>query len=131
MNRAKYSFVLDVQSTEAQICLVSSVGDTSREMNIRLSDGGVPLPLVGNEKAVLFIEGPGGTINAACSLEKDGQDGYYILYIFTKETCAMEGLHKCQLWIYEEASEGAQDGPELWSPQFSMFVGPKKKRPGM
>jgi hypothetical protein len=127
MQKSRYSFVLDLQSTESQICLIAAEGDTNRELAISFSDGGVPFNLSGNETVVIFIEGPAGTHKAACTVENGGA-----YYKFDKYTCPIEGFHKCQLFIFEgkvdENYELLVEGDELWSPQFGLFVGPKKKR---
>ena len=128
MRASQYKITLDVQSTQSQVCLVAAVGDTQRELVIMFSDGGVPFELSGTETAVIFIEGPYSTHRANCKV-KDG--GVY--YKFDKFTCPEEGLHNCQLYIYEgelnEEGELKEGGEALWSPQFSMFVGPKNKLP--
>lgn len=114
MQRSRYSFVLDLQSTETQIYLVASQGDTNREFNITFSDGGVPFSLDESDKVEIHIEGAGRTFADPCKVEKGG-----VSYPFTEATCALEGLHKCQLDL--EGKSG-----NITSPSFALFVGPKK-----
>lgn len=129
MQRSRYSFVLDLQSTVAQICLVASLGDTSREFAITFSDGGIPFNLDGTETVEIYIKGLSGTHRSMCKLEKiDAEDDsadtkYFVHYVFTKETCAFEGMHNCQLNIYDALGN-------LWSPSFNLFVGPIKESEG-
>lgn len=129
MQRSRYSFVLDLQSTVAQICLVASLGDTSREFAITFSDGGIPFNLDGTEIVEIYIKGPSKTHRSMCKLEEiDAEDDSadtkrYVRYVFTKETCAFEGMHNCQLNIYDALGN-------LWSPSFNLFVGPIKESEG-
>lgn len=125
MQRSRYSFVLDLQSTETQICLVASQGDTRREIAITFSDGGVPFGLDGADTVEIYIDGAGGTLIESCDLVKidaknESDDAEYsVLYPFSAQTCANEGLHKCRLNILGKSGT-------LWSPPFSLFVAPKK-----
>lgn len=129
MQRSRYSFVLDLQSTVAQICLVASLGDTSREFAITFSDGGIPFNLDGTETVEIYIKGLSGTHRSMCDLVKiDAEDDsadtkYFVHYVFTKKTCAFEGMHNCQLNIYDALGN-------LWSPSFNLFVGPIKESEG-
>lgn len=125
MQRSRYSFVLDLQSTESQICLIAALGDTNREFAIRLTDGGAPFIIDDNIGAEIYIEGPGGTSNYPCGIAGDSaEENKFIRYLFDKYTCVHEGLHKCQLNIFDKTDVNAS----LWTPQFSLFVGPKKKQ---
>ena len=126
MQRSRYSFVLDLQSTESQICLIAAVGDTNREFAIRLTDGGESFTIDDNIGAEIYIEGPGGTRKFACDVDEDSSDekNKFIRYRFDKDTCVHEGLHKCQLNIFDKTKVD----DSLCTPQFSLFVGPKKKQ---
>ena len=125
MQRSRYSFVLDLQSTESQICLIAALGDTNRELAIRLTDGGAPFTIDDNIVAEIYIEGPGGTSSYPCVIAGDSaEENKFIRYLFDKTTCVYEGLHKCQLNIFDQADPDVS----LWTPQFSLFVGPKKKQ---
>jgi hypothetical protein len=127
MQRSKYSFVLDLQSTESQICLIATQGDTGRAFHIRLSDGGETAEIDSETTAKLFIESPLGTVlEEDCVIEKVNKDDekseYYVYYPFNQYTCKYEGMHKCQL---ELAS--TKEDFTISAAQFGLFVGAKKK----
>lgn len=125
MRASRYSFTLDVQSAQSQICLAAIQGDTYREFYINFSDGGDPFVLEENTTASLIIERPDGiSIEGLCDVV-DG--GAAVLYRFTKETCAVDGLHNCQLLLtVPDDDDDDSNNPQLHSPLFSMHVAKKK-----
>ena len=125
MRASRYNFTLDIQSAQSQICLAAVQGDTLRELYINFSDGGDPFVLDEGTTARLIIERPTGTtIDEGCAVV-DG--GAAVLYRFTSATCAVEGLHNCQLLlIVPDGDDDDTNNPQLHSPLFSMNVAKKK-----
>ena len=118
MRASKYMFTLDVQREQSQICLAAMQGDTNRMLCISFSDGGIPLVLDEGTTATIFIERPTGSIiESFCDVSEGGAN---VVYPFTETTCAVDGLHRCLLILYD--SEGRQ----LHSPWFTMHVAKKK-----
>lgn len=118
MRASQYKFTLDVQSTQSQICLAATQGDTNREFYISFSDGGVPLAIEGLQSATIIFERPDeDVVEDFCDVVNDGAN---VLYQFKAGTCEVAGLHSCYLLLLDA------NGKQLYSPLFSMNVAKKK-----
>lgn len=118
MRASQYKFTLDVQSTQSQVCLAATEGDTNREFFISFSDGGVPLTIEGLKSATIIFERPDGDlVEDTCVVLGDGAN---VLYQFKTGTCGVTGLNSCQLLLINA------EGKQLYSPLFSLNVAKKK-----
>lgn len=115
MNSSTYRFILDLHSTQSQISLPVTLGDTARVLEISLSDGGLPYIIEKGALAKLEIKRPTGTyLEEFCSIERNTT----IRYPFTQNqnTAAVAGVHDCSVTLYDE------EGNKIGSPRFSMVV---------
>ena len=126
MRASRYNFTLDLQTQESQVCLVATLEDTNRELNISFSDGGEPIELEGNESVMLYIDRPDGTTYESAEgtdfIEKDKNEHFYVKIPFKKEMFSTHGVYKFKLNIIEANDADAC----VWSPQFTMVVSEKK-----
>lgn len=125
MRASRYNITLDLQSVQSQVCLAAVQDDTFREIYMSFSDGGEPFVLEEGTAASLIIERPNGdTIEGLCDVVDSGTA---VLYHFTKETCAFDGLHSCQLILtIPDGDDDDNNNPQVHSPLFSMHVAKKK-----
>lgn len=115
MNSSNYRFMLDLHSTQSQISLPATRGDTARVWYISFSDGGAPYIIGDGILAKLEIKRPTGThLEAFCAIEKNTT----VKYDFSQDehTAAVEGVHDCAIILYD------RDGREIASPRFTMVV---------
>ena len=115
MNSSIYRFTLDLHSTQSQISLPVTKGDTARVFLIRLSDGGFPFTIGEGCLAMISIKRPTGThLEAYCSIES----GTTIKYDFEQNsnTAVVPGIHDCSVTITDI------EGREIASPRFTMVV---------
>ena len=121
MNSSKFRFVLDLHSTQSQISIPVTKGDTARVWYISLSDGGQPYIIEDGCLAKMEIKRPTGSfLEAFCPIENNTT----IVYDFsqdeiTKNTAAVDGVHDCSATIYDK------EGAKIASPRFCMIVSPK------
>ena len=115
MNSSTYRFNLDLHSTQSQISIPVTQGDTARELYISLSDGSVPYLIADGCLAVISIKRPTGThLEAFCLIENNTT----IKFDFEWEPCTadIEGVHDCSITLYDA------DGKKIGSPRFTMVV---------
>lgn len=115
MNSSNYRFMLDLHSTQSQISLPVTLGDTARTFLISFADGGLPYIIEDGCLAKLEIKRPTGTfIEAFCAIEKNTT----IKYAFeqNENTAAVEGVHDCSVILYDA------EGKQIGSPRFTMVV---------
>lgn len=115
MNSSNFRFVLDLHSTQSQVSIPVTLGDTARVWYISLSDGGLPYIIEDGCLAKLEIKRPTGTfLEAFCAIEKNTT----IKYAFeqNENTAVVEGVHDCSVVIYDA------EGKKIGSPRFSMVV---------
>lgn len=115
MNSSTYRFILDLHSTQSQISLPVTLGDTARVLEISLSDGGLPYIIETGALAKLEIKRPTGTyLEEFCPIERNTT----IRYPFTQNqnTAAVAGVHDCAIILYDA------EGNKIGSPRFSMVV---------
>ena len=115
MNSSIYRFILDLHSTQSQISLPVTLGDTARVFEISFSDGGMPYILETGVLAKLEIKRPTGTyLVAFCAIERNTT----IKYDFSQNenTAVVPGVHDCSIILYDA------EGKEIGSPRFSMVV---------
>lgn len=113
MNSSNYRFTLDLHSTQSQVSIPASVGDTSRTLYISLSDGGSPYFIEDGKLAMLTIRRPcNAVLQEFCIIE--GNE--VIKYPFSQHTCDEEGIHDCQITLYDASGE------VIAAPRFTMVV---------
>ena len=115
MNSSTYRFTLDLHSTQSQISIPVTQGDTARELYISLADGGVPYLIADGCLAIISIKRPTGTrFEAFCVIESNTT----IKYAFEWEPCTadVEGIHDCSITLYNA------EGKKICSPRFTMVV---------
>ena len=115
MNSSAYRFTLDLHSSQSQISIPVTQGDTARELYISLSSGGQPYTISDGCVAVITIKRPTGThIETFCVIESQTT----IKYDFEWEPCTAEvaGIHDCSITLYDA------NGKKLASPKFTMVV---------
>jgi hypothetical protein len=84
---------------------------------ISFSDGAKPYILADKSTAMLSIIRPTGTsVQEYCEVEEGGA---CVIYNFSQYTCAVNGLHKCQLVLYNA------EGKQIASPKFSIDAAPR------
>ena len=117
MGCTTYTFMLDLHSKKGQVSLPVTQGDTNRELRISFSDGVRPYSLEGVASAMMSIVRPTGTeVQEYCQIEEDGSR---VVYPFSENTCAVAGLHTCEVVLYNYA------GKQIASPRFSIDAAPK------
>lgn len=118
MNSSNFRFVLDLHSTQSQISIPVTKGDTARVWYISLSDGGLPYIIEDGCLAKIEIKRPTGTfLEAFCPIEKNTTVKYdFSQDEITVNTAAVDGVHDCSVTIYDA------DGGIIGSPRFSMVV---------
>lgn len=115
MISSNYRFTLDLHSTQSQISLPVTLGDTARVFYISLSDGGLPYIIPDGVLAKMEIKRPTGTfIEAFCVIENNTT----IKYDFSQNTrtAIVEGIHDCAVILYDAK------GNVIGSPRFTMVV---------
>lgn len=118
MNSSNYRFTLDLHSTQSQISIPVSLGDTGRVWYISLSDGGVPYTIPDGVLAKMSIKrDKGSTLEAFCAIEKNTTIKYdFAEDEITVNTAAVAGIHDCTVTLY------SADGKILAAPRFTMIV---------
>ena len=121
MNSSSFRFVLDLHSTQSQVSIPVTKGDTARVWYISFSDGGLPYVIEDGCLAKMEIKRPTGTfLEAFCSIEKNTTVKYdFSQDDVTKYTAAASGVHDCSVTIYDG------EGDEISSARFTMVVSDK------
>jgi hypothetical protein len=93
------------------------LGDTGRTLRINLSDGSNPYTIADGCLARMSIVRPtldnkSTRLEEFCVIEGNTT----IVYPFSENTCAVEGIHDCDVTLY------GLDGNVITSPRFSMVV---------
>jgi hypothetical protein len=113
MNYSIYRFSLDIRSTQAQISLPITLGDTARRLYITFTDGGKPVYFAdGCSASLVGVKADGKHILHDCVIE----DNTTIRYDFRDSTATALGELQCQI-LFSNAS-----GRVLGSPRFSLIV---------
>lgn len=118
MNSSKYSFTLDLHTSQSQVSIPAAVGDSNRSLHISLSDGGQPYFIADGSLASLLIKRPTGShFEISCQIENNAT----IKYNFSQNehTCAVAGIHECQIILTD------LEGECIASPRFTMVVSDK------
>jgi hypothetical protein len=118
MNSSIYRFTLDLHSTQSQISLPVTRGDTARAFHITLADGNMPFYIADGCLVGIAIKRPTGTrLEEWCKIEKNTT----IIYEFSQNvnTAAVEGVHYCSVTLYDA------EGKKIASPKFTMVVSDK------
>ena len=115
MNSSTYRFILDLHSTQSQISLPVTLGDTARVFEISFSDGGQPYIIETGVLAKIEIKRPTGTyLEAFCPIEKNTTVKYK--FSQNENTAVVAGVHDCSVTLYDA------EGEKIGSPRFSMVV---------
>ena len=115
MNTSNFKFTLDLQSTQSQIAIPVTLGDTARTWLISFRDGSSTYKISDGCLAKLEIMRPTGThIEEFCPIEHNTTVRYSFLQ--NPNTAAVEGFHECAVVLYDE------EGHIIGSPRFSMIV---------
>lgn len=113
MNSSIYRFTLDMHSAQSQVSIPTMLGDTGRTLRINLSDDSNPYSIADGCLAKISIKRPTGTrLEDFCTIEGNTT----IVYPFSENTCATEGIHECDVTLY------GLDGSIITSPRFTMVV---------
>ena len=115
MHTSKFRFTLDLQTTQSQVSIPITLGDTARTWYISFSDGSLPFALADGCLAKLEIKRPTGTfLEEFCPIE----NGTTVCYSFSQNTntAAVEGLHECAVILYDSEEN------VIGSPRFTMIV---------
>ena len=87
---------LDIQETSMPVAVKAKRGDTSRMLQISLSDGGMPYHITEDCFATFTAQKSDGTkINNPCTIEN-----CVITYKFTEQTCAVVGKMVAEIKLY-------------------------------
>lgn len=112
MNHSIYRISLDIHKPDSNVVLNAKRGDTNRKIFISLTDGSVPYHISEECYAVFTATKPDGKIvYNECTIED-----CVIIYKFTDQTVAAEGLMDCEIKLY-----GA-DNELITSPRFIIMV---------
>lgn len=114
MNQSTYRFTLDLHSSQSQISIPVTQGDTARAFLISLSDGGLPYTIGEGCIAIIEFKRPNeDPFQEFCAIEKNA-----IRYSFSQNenTAAVAGVHECDITLYNA------DRMILGSPRFTMVV---------
>ena len=113
MNSSKYTMTLDLHSSQSQYSISARLGDTNRKLLINLTDGGVPYKIPEDCSAYISIKRPNDVPFEECCTIKGNT---VIEYQFGEGTCAISGIHNCDLTLY------SLEGKVLGSPKFTLVV---------
>ena len=112
MNYSNFYFNLDIHSPISQISFSVKKGETSKKLNIVLTENGQPYKLA-QDCAVVFSgrKEDGTIIYNDCAIKSNT-----IEYILTPQTTIVEGIVNCEILVYGRNSQ------LLYSPSFSIVV---------
>ena len=106
-------FILDLLSTQSQISIPISLGDTAREWLITFSNGGEQFVLEDGTLAKIEIKRPTGTfIEKFCTIVNNTT----VVFEFDDKTAVVEGVHRINVVLYDA------EGKQIGSPNFAMVV---------
>lgn len=115
MSSSIYRFTLDLHSTQSQVSLPVTLGDTARVFLISLSDGGLPFTIEEGSLAMLSVKRPNETkFETFCAIE----NGTTIKYDFEQNTntAIVAGITECAITLYDPENK------KIASPRFTMIV---------
>lgn len=119
MNCSNFRFTLDMQSSQSQVSIPVTLGDTSRALYISFADGGSPYYISDDIVAQLSIKRPNGDVlSNYCQIVNNTT----VKYNFTDNanTASMEGFHDCQVTLLHYIDEDLSE--VIASPRFTMIV---------
>ena len=84
-------FILELNAAQSQVSIPVAMGDTGREWEIALSDGGKPYVIEEGTLAVIEMRRPTGTIyEKRCDILR----GEVVRYEFDEHTAVQEGVYQ-------------------------------------
>lgn len=112
MNYSNHYFSLDIHEVVSQVSLSVKRGDTSRKLNIALTENGHPYE-IGADCAVVFSgkKADGTILYNECLVKNNA-----IEYVLTPQTTSAVGMVECEILIY------GPDSRVLYNPCFSIVV---------
>ena len=113
MSLSTYTFTLNLRSTQSQLCLPVTAGDTSRTLRIAFTDGMGLYDLNGIESKVGIKNTVIAESEEKVKTELAEVEGNYVIYSFNENTCPNAGLYLVQVGLYRE-------GRQIASPKFSL-----------
>ena len=119
MNCSNFRFTLDMQSSQSQVSIPVTLGDTSRALYISFADGGSPYYISDDIVAQLSIKRPNGDVLVqACQIVNNTT----VKYNFSDnvKTASIEGFHDCQVDLIHIIDEDLSE--KIASPRFTMIV---------
>ncbi len=110
-----YRFSLDIHSTQSQVSIPVTLGDTGRVWCISLTNAGTPYTIADGCLAMVSIKRPTGTyLEAFCIIENNTTIKYD--FALNENTAIVEGIHDCQVTLFDA------EGQKITGPRFSMVV---------
>ncbi len=107
---------LDIHQTQSQVSIPASMGADNVRLIIRLTEKGNPFEIDDGSYAIFSAVKPDGNpLYNDCAIYRNST----IVYDFTKQTTAVEGITKCQIHLYDPY------GHKLHSPRFQIVVHPE------
>lgn len=112
-------FILELNAAQSQVSIPVAMGDTGREWEIALSDGGKPYVIEEGTLAVIEMKRPTGTIyEKRCDILR----GEVVRYEFDEHTATHEGVYQCGVVLYKS-------GKAIATARFIMVVDSRALRP--
>jgi hypothetical protein len=94
-----YQFILDLHTTQSQVSLPVTAGDTGRTLLISFSDGGRLYPL-GDVDFTVYIKNTDTQETVEGEISKVRDDGLTIEYEFDRDTCPTEGVYIVEILLH-------------------------------
>lgn len=112
MNNSYYGIALDIKSVQSQVTFPVKQGDTSRGINIILTDGGKAYFIERNCSATFKGEkSDGKQIKNICTIKNNR-----IVYPITEQTVASPGIVDCEVSLFDP------NGNLITTPRFTLIV---------
>ena len=106
---------LDIHQTQSQVSIPATQGADNVRLIIRLTEKGNPFDIEDGSYAIFSAVKPDGNpLYNDCAIYRNST----IVYDFTPQTTAVEGITKCQIHLYDTY------GRKLHSPRFQIVVHP-------
>jgi hypothetical protein len=115
--KSKSTFILNLHSTQSQVRIPVTAGDTARVLEIGFSDGGGLYKLDGMTVKVTIKKIAPEVAKSEKSVTEGNNfisvGGEYMYYYFDETTCPTPGIYVVEIGLY-------RDGKRIASPKFSI-----------